>query len=277
MSFERFRIQSAVELDIGCSDLQKWGSYLPKFKEYEITESRQEKLLIELEKDASDLYFKAIYSLSDAVNSLYNKRHSWTVIKLYYSVFFLLRCSLATKKIAFLKNNGIYTLNLSVGEKPVRRDGGKHNGQRISGDHNTTIVTFISMFSDTDILLTNNINERNVYEWLMELRNQVNYRERTFTEPQNKYFSSNLFEKDKFKTQIETYLNDDIPIYCFDEDHCALATPLKLATIVRQQMFDFIKFEPFESQQKHEIERLILETKITQLSTFKKLYDFGRT
>lgn len=88
MSFERFRVQSAVELEIGCSDLKKWDSYLPKFKEFEITEIRQEKLLIELEKDASDLYFKAIYSLSDAVNSLYNKRHSWTVIKLYYSVFF---------------------------------------------------------------------------------------------------------------------------------------------------------------------------------------------
>lgn len=197
--------------------------------------------------------------------------------KIILLCIFLIRCSLATKKFAFLKNNGIYTLNLSVGEKPVRRDCGKYNGQRISGDHNTTIVTFISMFSDTDILLTNNINERNVYEWLMELRNQVNYRERTFTEPKNKYFSSNLFEKDKFKTQIETYLNDDIPIYCFDEDHCALATPLKLATIVRQQMFDFIKFEPFESQQKHEIERLLSETKITQLSTFKNLYDFGRT
>lgn len=37
-------------------------------------------------------------------------------------------------------------------------------------------------------------------------------------------------------------------VYCFDEDHCALAIPLKLATIVRQQLFEFIDFEPIESE-----------------------------
>lgn len=276
MSFDRYRVQSAVELDIGCTDITKWNSYLQKFKEYELTESKKESLLEELKKDASDLYFKGVFSLADAINSLSHGRHSWAVIKVYYSVFFLLRCSLATKNVAFLKNNGIYTLNLERGERPCRRDVGKHMGEKISGDHKTTLVTFISLFSGTDILLSNSINGKNIYEWLMELRNQVNYRERVFTEPDNKYFYCSLFDSARIKDQIELYLNDDIPVYCFDEDHCALAAPLKLASLVRRQLYDFIDFEPFSSEKKNEIEKLVSEAKLTQSEVFKKLYNFGR-
>lgn len=276
MSFNRFRVQSAVELEIGCTDLAKWESYLAKFKDYEITEDRKTKLISELEKDASDLYFKGIFSLSDALSSLFNGRHSWATIKLYYAVFFFLRCSLASKGFAFLKNKGIYTLNMSIGEKPIRRDQTKFMGQRVTGDHNTTIATFISLFSDSDILLSNSVEGKNIYEWLMELRNQVNYRERLFTEPNNQYFFPSIFNKSKFKMQVETYLNDDVPIYCFSEEHCALAAPLKLATIVRQQLFDFIDFEPLEVCQKNEIEKLLSETKITKIKKFKKLYNFER-
>ncbi len=277
MSFDRYRVQSVVELDIGCTDITKWKSYLHHFKDYEVTESRREKLLVELKSDASDLYFKAIFSLADAINGLSHGRHSWAVIKVYYAVFFLLRCSLATRNIAFLKNNGIYTLNLEKGEKPRRRDNGKHLGEKVSGDHKTTIVTFMSVFSETDILLTNTVNGKCVYDWLMELRNQVNYRERTFAEPNNKYFFSSLFDRARLKDQIEVYLNDEISVYCFDEDHCALAAPLKIATIVRRQLFEFIDFEPIELVKKNEITKLISEANLTQSVLFKALYDFGRS
>lgn len=277
MSFDRYRVQSAVELDIGCTDITKWKSYLDKFKAYELKESKKESLLEELKKDASDLYFKGVFSLADAINSLSHGRHSWAVIKVYYSVFFLLRCSLATKNIAFLKNKGIYTLKLETGERPCRRDTGIHMGERVSGDHKTTLVTFMSFYSGTDVLLSNSVNGTNVYEWLMELRNQVNYRERTFTEPENKYFFSSLFDSARIKDQVELYLNDDIPVYCFDEDHCALAAPLKLTSFVRSQLYDFIDFEPFSLEKKSEIEKLVFGVKLTQSEDFKKLYNFGRS
>lgn len=276
MSFDRYRVQSAVELDIGCTDLKKWLSYHSQFENYEVTESRKERLLVELKKDASDIYFKAIFSIADAINGLFHGRHSWSVIKVYYSVFFLLRCSLATKNIAFLKNKGIYTLSLEEGEKPEKRDKGKQNGKNITGDHKTTIATFISISLDTDILLSNKVNDKYVYDWLMELRNQVNYQERTFSEPNNKYFFSSLFDKSRLKGQIETYLNDDTYVYCFDEDHCALAAPLKLAAIVRQQLFEFIDFEPIESEKRSAIEKLLSDSQLTQSETFRILYDFGR-
>ncbi|GAB3216220.1 hypothetical protein GCM10027295_18760 [Pseudaeromonas pectinilytica] len=188
-----------MELDIGCTDLTKWGSYLAKFEAYEVTELRCKELTVDLKKDAADIYFKALFSLSDAINGIYHGRHSWAAIKIYYSVFFLLRCSLATNKFAFLKNNGIYTLKIAKGEKPERRDCGKLSGERVTGDHKTTIFTFISLFKDTDILQSNHVENKVVYEWLMELRNQINYRERTFTEPVNKYFFSSLFDRGKIR------------------------------------------------------------------------------
>lgn len=258
MSFDRYRVQSAIEIDIGCTDITKWKSYLQKFKDYELTELKRECFHEELKKDASDLYFKGVFSLADAINGLSHGRHSWAVIKVYYSVFFLLRCSLATKNIAFLKNNGIYTLSLEKGEKPCRRDLGSYMGERVSGDHKTTLVTFMSFFSDTDILLSNSVNGKNIYQWLMELRNQVNYRERTFTEPDNKYFFPSLFDSSKIKEQVEVYLRDNIPVYCFDEDHCALAAPLKLASIVRNQLFNYINFEPFSSEKNLKLRSLFL-------------------
>jgi len=276
MSFDRFRIQVAIELDIGCTDLNKWTSYVQKFKDYKVKEANREYLLAELKEDASDIYFKAIFSLADAIFGLYHGRHSWSVIKIYYSVFYLLRCSMACHGYAFLKNKGIYTLKLETGESPVRRDNCTHNGNKVTGDHKTTIATYASMFEQSDILQTNTIDGEVIYDWLMELRNQVNYRERTFQEPNNRHFYSALFDKDKIKSQIETYINDDSYVYCFNEDHCCLAAPLKLALSVRNQLFDFIDFEPLNQNKKEEIEKLIIGTKLDRSTSFNQLYDFGR-
>ncbi len=274
MNFDRFRVQVAIEQDIGCTELDKWNSYLQSFKGYKVSESKKDFLLSELQKDASDIYFKAIFSLAEAVNGVYHGRHSWAVIKVYYAVFYFLRCSLATHGYAFIKNKGIYTLKIAVGESPVRRDCGTHKGVRISGDHKTTIYTYISLFKDTDILQTNTVNGVIVYDWLMELRNLVNYRERSFTEPLNRYFYSSLFDNNKMTEQIELYMKDDAYVYCFDEDHCSLAAPLKLAMSVRDQLYGFINSDPLGRDRFHEIEKVLNATKLNQSNLFKSLYDF---
>jgi hypothetical protein len=277
MSFNRYRVQSAIELEVGCTDLTKWNSYGQKFKEYELTEQMSEKLLVELKKDAADIYFKAIFSLADSINGISHGRHSWSVIKIYYATFFFLRCYFATKKHAFLKNKGIFTLKLAKGEVPVRRDLGKHLSEKVSGDHKTTIVTFINLFKDEDVLLSNTIEGKSIYEWLMDIRNQVNYRERAFTEPDGQYFYRDLFDNNKLKAQVETYLKDEDYVYCFDEDHCSLAAPLKLALIVKEKLYNFIDFEPLTSEQRIEIDRLLKSSGLDDSQIFRSLYNFGRS
>ncbi len=275
MSFDRFRTQVAVELELGCSDKAKWTSYKSNFEKFEINTSRKERLLSELKLDACDLYFKAIFSICDAVSNLHEGRHSWSVVKLYYSIFYLLRCIMATHGIAFLKNNGIYTIQLDIGERPIKRDKGKHMGQKVTGDHKTTIATYVSMFKDDDILQSNTINGTNVYDWIMDLRNQVNYRERTFQEPNHKYFYEAVFNKNRFKSQIETYINDDTFVYCFDEDHCCLAAPLKLAILTKTKLSNFIAFDPIELEKINEIRRLLSNTELINSTEFTSIYDFS--
>lgn len=275
MSFDRFRTQTAIELELGCSDVSKWKDYKSNFESFQVTTSRKEKLLIELKADACDLYFKAIFSIADALSNLYEGRHSWSVVKLYYSIFYLLRCIMATHGIAFVKNNGIYTIKFDIGESPIKRDKGTHMGQRISGDHKTTIATYIYLFKDNDILQTNTINGSVVYDWIMELRNQVNYRERAFQEPIHKYFYESIFDKNHFKTQVETYINDDTFVYCFDEDHCCLAAPLKLALLTKTKLATFVDFEPIEPEKIKEIERLLSTTGLTSSNEFIQFYNFN--
>lgn len=277
MSFDRFRVQSAIERELGCNDLEQWGSYLARFKSYRLTQTKSDDLLSELKMDASDIYFKAIFSLADAIHGISNGRHSWSVVKIYYSLFYFMRCSIATQGYAFLKNNGIYTLKLNADQLPVRRDVGSYNGERVGGDHKTTIATYSKMFEHSDVLQTNMVNEKPVYHWLMELRNQVNYRERSFSEPVNGYFYRNLFDDTKMKEQIEEYMNDSLSVYCFDADHCSLAAPLKLAMTVRDQLYRFIDFEPLDVNRKQAIDDLLIGTRLDQSAVFKDLYDFGRS
>ena len=52
--FERFRFQSKVESFIGCNDLNKWQSYLKKFKEFEINSTNLEILKEDLHADGID-------------------------------------------------------------------------------------------------------------------------------------------------------------------------------------------------------------------------------
>jgi hypothetical protein len=216
MNFDRFRMQTAIEAELGCVNVDNWKSYLGAFKAYKLTQSKSDLLIPELKKDAADIYFKAIFSLADAINGIHNGRPSWSVVKIYYSIFYFMRCAMATKGYAFLKSKGIYTLKMAVDESPVKRDVGKLHGEDVRGDHKTTIATFISIFQSTDVLQTNTVDGQIIYNWLMELRNQVHYRERSFREPVDSYFYSTLFDNTKIKNQIETYMNDSDYVYCFD-------------------------------------------------------------
>lgn len=236
MSFERFRVQQSVEVDLGCLNLERWNSYKAKFEEYRINSTRKERLAEDLKQDSIDLYYKGIFSLCDALKNIADNYHSWAVVKLYYSVFYLLRCSLATQDIAFVKNKGIYTLKLEEGEKPIRRDKGDFYGERLAGDHKTTIATFIKVVGENDLLQTNTINGELVYLWLMKLRDRVNYRERCFYEPTPKYFFAEIFETKKLNDYVRIYVDDETYAYCFDPDHACLAVPLKVSLDVSEKL-----------------------------------------
>lgn len=238
MSFDRFRFQTQIETYIGCSDLSKWGSYKQKFENFEVTADNINALKECLYLDGLDHLYKGIYSISNGLFNINNKYYSWSIIKFYYSIFYLMRSNFSANNIGFLKNNGIYTLNLNIGEKPIRRDVGKYKGERCNGDHKTTISTHVNEFSSQDIMLSNNVQNQNIYDWFMDIRNQVNYRERSFHEPDFKYFPSEIFDENQIKNTIETYFNDTDLVYCFNEDHASIAAPIKILQLVSKHYYE---------------------------------------
>lgn len=228
MHFDRFRLQTAIESNLGCTDLTKWSNYRQNFLNFEVNASNHDFLLTCLHKDGLDNFYKGLYSISNGLFNIYNGYYSWSIIKFYYAVFYLIRTSFSANNVGFLKNNGIFTLKIDQGEKPVRRDLDKYKGEKMSGDHKSTIFAHIKDLGDQDILLTNNIGELNVYEWLMEVRNQINYRERCFLEPDIKYIPTNFLKPEIMKEHIDNYFKDEELVYCFNEDHACVAAPIKI-------------------------------------------------
>lgn len=220
MSSNRLRFQRFVEGVIGCNDLSKWPSYKAKFLTHQLSDEDVGFAKGLLREDAADLYYKSCLSLCQALFLLRKGHHSWPVVNLYYSAHYAMRAHLAVVGVGIVKNKGLFKWNIVVGETPERV------GSR--GDHRA----IIKAFSDTvrnDVLGTNAVAGDGVYSWLMARRERMQYVDRTFFEPLPSldYFHSNIFSESAFEDQVCRYIEDDIPVYCFDPDHCMLAAPLK--------------------------------------------------
>lgn len=227
MSFNRFRAQLRCEELVGCTTQNDWNNKRQIFDKVVLTEQQAAKLQLDLIEDSKDLYFKGTLSLFDAISSLHEKLFSWATIKLYYSVFYFLRCSLAVNGIALIRNKSLYSFKANVGSSPVKKT---NSGYR--NDHVGVINFYNEIFGNSDKLSSNNIEGVNPYFWLMNKRNQTHYNDREFRDPFAPEFLTIIEEKiqkEEFSTQIDKYIDDPDYIYCFQEDHACVALPLKRA------------------------------------------------
>ena len=242
MSTNRLRFQLYIETLLGCSDPEKWGSYKKLLEGYVFSKKQAATAKECLREDAADLYYKAILSLCKGLNSLFRGYHSWSVVNLYYSNFYCMRAHLAAIGTGIAKNKGIYCWTAAPGVGPTKID-----VKGVRGDHQATLAAFRKVVK-RDILETNTVDGANVYNWLMEQRNSVQYRDRAFSEPDHEYFHSNIFDVRKFSNQVEQYIVDQIPVYCFDPDHCMLAAPIRRLLDTRAQLRDEGLPNPIESR-----------------------------
>ena len=142
---------------------------------------------------------------------------------------------------------------------------------RISGDHKTTIATFVDLIGENDLLQTNTINGENVYVWLMKLRDRVNYRERCFHEPSPKYFYRDAFGKDKLNNFVRIYMNDEAYVYCFDPDHACLAMPIKVSLDVSEKFNRFAGENLLENEKLKVLDELTKNANLGGVNEFKKI------
>jgi hypothetical protein len=234
MSSDRFQVQVEIEKIISCPDPSQLGLQKTYFKgeiaKISISESQLSVLNPAAKLDASGTFFKALLSIVEAIEGLARGGHSWAVVKLYYSAFYLLRFKMTAMGHVFFKCAGtIYSVELKKNAVPIERSKGKFAGSDVRGDHKTIMATYINHIGIRDNLLTNKIGVQSVFEWMMSAREDVHYRRPTFSEPALGLFFDDLFAEAGLANWINKYLNDPYMVHCFLAEHCCLATPLVLA------------------------------------------------
>lgn len=224
MSFSRKETQLYFEKFYNCGDnLNSWNNC--RFKDYVVDYKGLEELIPLCQNDAYNYYYNGILTLSEALRGLRNRNYSWSVIKLYYSVYYLIRASMYINNITFIRQKQLYYLELKEGASPTK----KSNNNKYNSDHQGTIWHYFDLFNKADILLSNKIDEKESYIWLMDKRELVNYRINKFQEPSEysflSYYIDNNFDKNFRKIILEQI--DDPYIQCFQKETAILALPIK--------------------------------------------------
>ncbi len=232
ISFNRNRAQLRCESILNCNLPEQW--HIAEFKNLQLNASQAWLLSTDLIEDSKDLYFKGILSFFEAIKSINEGLFSWATVKIHYSIYYFLRCTLAANGIAIIRQKSLFYLKAIDGEKPVTKGNRKYNT-----DHSGTINYYNELFS-SDILLSQTIDSINVYEWIMNRREQINYRERSFNEPDHSDFWDYIavqVKSGRLDKLVKDYHSDPF-ILCFQEEHTMLAVPFKRALLTRDKLFN---------------------------------------
>jgi hypothetical protein len=180
-----------------------------------------------LKNDAINYLYSSIVSVGDATFGINRKLLTWATVKLYYATFYALRSLLALDGICifYVKSsstkNTPFIVNAQASATPKKA--------KIPGTHKLVIDTF-KKNNIEPILISQPIESQDPLEWLMEKREQANYKIAKFSEPQvPKHFEKII--NSGLRRAIHDYLTDSLNLYLFQPDHAILAYPLKTIQI----------------------------------------------
>lgn len=166
--------------------------------------------------DASGILFSGCVTFLDAIRGIQCGYFSWSTVKLYYSVFYAIRSILAGNLVAiFYQGRKAYSLELAAGKSPRRENGVTHE-----------IVWKVFSRNFLNIYLNNEIDSICSYEWMKKLREESNYKNAKFLEPNLPTWFSYI-DRYGLTNSISAYLEDDSMLYAFDKDHAILAYPIE--------------------------------------------------
>jgi len=272
---KRYQLQELIEGWIGCTDPTKLSNYKTQFESHVLTMEMRDTMDNALVEDGASIFYKGAHTFADALTAAAKGYQSWAIIKLYYSVFYLLRALLAARGYGVIKCKGIYTLKNESGASPIKRDGQTYKGEKTRGDHKTTIYIFEKEMGSGELLLSNSVGGASVFDWMMDAREAINYRHATFSEPDFDFFEPSIKDEGGALKWITAYLNDETGTYLFLEQHCCISVPLYLIQQVRKEFENRHGVDDLLSEEQYDgLVRLLtgtgLETSNRFLSLFKK-------
>jgi len=182
-----------------------------------LTASEAATLALSLRNDARDAIYSAALSIAEALRGLDRQLYSWTTVKLYYSVFYLARASLGLHGVGIIYpvKRTPYCWVASSGKTPIKRSGNTHKA----------VLAAFQDYRQSSVLLSQLIGTAEPFDWLMGIRESVNYRTPKFCEPgAPAHFK--FIERHGVRRIVSEYVSDNTNLFAFDPDHAMLAYPI---------------------------------------------------
>ncbi len=203
----------------------KWAGLKPKDSATCVPLSYIDCALIDqyLSEDGARVAYSALVSIGDALRGIESGFYSWSIVKLYYSVFYSLRALLAFGNIAvFYIGASPFWVVIRPGERP-------HPGNS-SSSHKLILDLFKQEYKSSP-LLSQYIGFEDPLTWLQNQREHINYKQARFSEPNVPLLFSIINKNKSLRTLISTYMLDNL--YAFDPDHAILAYPIAVLKELR--------------------------------------------
>jgi hypothetical protein len=169
-----------------------------------------------LQDDGTKSLYSAAVSLADALRGIHEGFYTWATVKLYYSVFYTAICQLALHDtVLFYIGNTPCAIHANAGEMLTKQSGTTHA---------VVLDLFARLFPNSPFL-SQTIDFQPPLKWLRERREDANYKNPRFVEPDSPAYFRGV-TKDGVRKATLAYLSTNGMTYLFDTDHAMLAFPL---------------------------------------------------
>lgn len=238
---------------------QKWAGVKPAniVSAAPISHLDATSLSLKLNADGIRCLYSSFVSVADALRGIEGGFYSWSGVKLYYSVFYALRASLAFSGTAiFYLDRSPLWIEIRPGATPQRGTGTTHK----------FVMSLFSQKESNSTLLSQPIDSVSALSWLQERREEFNYTNAKFCEPTCPTCFRHL-PTSGVRRLVGAYLADQSFSYAFDPEHAMLAYPIEVLKFVITQKAPNDAFEDSDRT----ILRSILADKLGPLSFFEDL------
>lgn len=228
MNFKRNDVQEYIEFKCGCTDITKWDSYRHKLRELNLSVNDIANIRPKIENDAVSYWLKAIHSFTQALEAISAGYSAWSIVKLYYSVFYCLRGELLSNSHLLIRNGSLFCLNLKT-----ETQFSEFKLNKVRGDHQLTIAYYSKIVNDgmiSDLVSSNMIDDYSPYMWMLKQRERVNYQMQGFPDPRIDVLLKRTHEAITHKSMdavfkhIDSSFNSD-GVYLFDKDFSMISIP----------------------------------------------------
>jgi hypothetical protein len=183
-----------------------------------------------LHEDAKDHLYSGIISFANACASIRVGYYSWSTVKLYYAIFYMIRGLLANAGtcICYMSNKPMI-LRAAAGERLRRPPAIKRAGTT----HGIVLETAKRELSN-DLIFSQPIAGMHPVEWMRERREEANYWHSRLIEPRVPD-QMKMVHQNGLRRLVTAYLSDMLS-FAFDPDHAIIAYPMLVWKRLREQI-----------------------------------------